>query len=156
MWWAVTHGVSYPCWGRPRSSWRSMCLLGSPPLFQYRIASPEFPTVGVRLRPRRDPPGNSVEPAGDGVCPPDGCSLAREDQERSLEGILGILPVAQDLAANAQDHRPVPLHECRECGLRRRIALGEEPLEQLPVRKGADDPDLGQGPQLAQEVITAH
>ena len=96
-----------------------------------------------------------MEPARHGVGPSDRRSLACEDQERGLEGIFGILRVAQELAADAQDHRPVPLHQCRECGLGRRIARGEEPLEQLPVRQGPDDPDLGQDPQLAQEVIAA-
>src|SRR5262249_16488786 len=53
-----------------------------------------------------------------------------EDQEGGLEGILGILLLAQDAPADAVDHRPVPAHDGLEDGL---VAPGEGSFDELPV-----------------------
>ena len=59
----------------------------------------------------RDSQGDAVEPAPDRFLPPHGAGPADEDQEGGLEGVLGVVLVAQDRAADAEDHRPVPLHQ---------------------------------------------
>ena len=41
----------------------------------------------------------------------DRAGLPRQDQERGLEGILRRVPVADDLLADSQYHRPVPAHQ---------------------------------------------
>ena len=47
-----------------------------------------------------------------------------------------MLRVAQELPADAQDHRPVPRHQRGESGLAGRFTpAGGVPLQELPVRK---------------------
>ena len=57
--------------------------------------------------------------------------LADQDEERGLEGVLGVGVVAQDAAADAQDHRAVPAHQRGEGRL---VAPAEELLQELAVR----------------------
>ena len=53
--------------------------------------------------------------------------------------------VAQNLAADPQNHRPVPVDECRESGLGTLIPVPDEPLEQLTVGqpRGRSGPKQG-------------
>ncbi len=51
-----------------------------------------------------------MEPTGHGIGLAQRAGLAGQDQERGLEGVLGVVSVMEDLAADAQHHRPVPLH----------------------------------------------
>ena len=46
--------------------------------------------------------------------------------------------VAEDLPADAEDHRPVPIHQRREGHLIGPVACGQEPLHELPIREVAD------------------
>ena len=48
--------------------------------------------------------------------------------------VFGVVIVAQDVTADPQDHRPVPIDERREGRL---IAALDEPLEQLSVAQSA-------------------
>jgi hypothetical protein len=62
-----------------------------------------------------------------------------QDQERGLEGILGVVVVAQYLAAHPLHHRTVPLDQRREgCFL----TMGHEPVEQLPIGEANNRADL--------------
>src|SRR5262249_32155703 len=47
-------------------------------------------------------------PARDRAPAPYRTSLMGQDQERRLEGVLGLVRVAKHLAADAQDHRAMP------------------------------------------------
>ena len=78
--------------------------------------------------------GDAVEPASDGLAVGDGGGLLGQDEEGRLEGVLGVLGVAEDAAADGQHHRPVPAHQGREGGV---VAAGDELAEQLPVREAA-------------------
>ena len=78
-----------------------------------------------------------VQPAPQGVSSPDRAALLDQDQEGRLEGVLGIVRVAQDPPADAQDHRPVPPHQRLEGP---GVALGEETLEELRVGEPRDRP----------------
>ena len=83
-------------------------------------------------RPDRDP----VQPVAQQVRVTDRPGLASQDHEHGLEGVLRMLQVAQELPADAQDHRPVPAHQGGERGLAGRLTPpGGEPLQELPVSK---------------------
>ena len=56
--------------------------------------------------------------------------LADEDEEGGLEGVLGVVVVAEDAAADAPDHRAVPPHQ----GFQGRwLSAADEALQQLPI-----------------------
>ena len=74
-----------------------------------------------------------MEPGAERVADPERPRLADQDQEGGLEGVLGVVRVAEDAPADAQDHRPVPLDQGREGQLGRLAAPGREPLEELAV-----------------------
>ena len=76
-----------------------------------------------------------MKPAPDRLLPPHGDGPADQHEERRLEGVLGVVLVAQDRSADAQDHRPVPLHQGGERRPGRVIpvrAVGE-PAQELAV-----------------------
>ena len=74
----------------------------------------------------------------DGATPPErpdhGSSHpAREEQERHLERVFGQVPVSQEMATDAQHHRPVSLDQRRE----RRfgcLITANEVIEQAAIR----------------------
>ena len=111
------------------------------------------------MRPRLRLPGPAGDPRGDAVQPwperfrvPHRAGLQRQDQEGRLERVIGRVPVAEQPAADPQDHRPVPPHDLLERGFRASLAARHEPFEQLPVAQAADDPDLEQRIQVAAIV----
>jgi hypothetical protein len=59
-----------------------------------------------------------------------GCGLASEDEKRGLEGVLGILMVGQDAAADTPDHRAMPPHKGLEGGF---VPLFDEAAEEFPI-----------------------
>src|SRR5262249_41803456 len=54
---------------------------------------------------------DSLQPASKQARREKGASLASQDEERRLEGVLGIVMIAQNAPASAQNHWPVPAHE---------------------------------------------
>ena len=58
-----------------------------------------------------DPKGDIMEPGPERFADPESASLTDQDQEGGLEGILGIVRVAQDAVTDAHDHRRVALDE---------------------------------------------
>jgi len=54
-------------------------------------------------------------------------------EERGLKGVLGILIVAQDIAANAPDQPPVPPHQLGKRRNSRSRAAGREPRITVPT-----------------------
>ena len=71
---------------------------------------------------------------------------AEEDDERGLEGVLGVLVVAEGPAAHAEDHRPVPADQLAEGGL---VAAGADGRQEVGVRRlpgHAEGSDDGGGP----------
>jgi hypothetical protein len=85
-------------------------------------------------RAQRDAVGDLVQPRRDHLAAPDRGGLAREDQERRLESVLGLVRVAQHALAERQHHRPVPPREHFE---RRLVAPADEVLQELRVGKRA-------------------
>jgi hypothetical protein len=56
--------------------------------------------------------------------------LAGEDQEGGLEGVVGVVAVAENAPANAKHHRPVAADQARKGGL---VSAGQEALHKLAV-----------------------
>ena len=102
------------------------------------------PPRGLDLRPGGDPPRDAEEPAPDRLATTDRAGLAHQDQEGGLEGVVGVVRVAQELPADAQDHGPVSFDQDGEGGLRRiRIVPRQKPVQELAI---------GQGPGRTQLV----
>ena len=101
---------------------------------------------------RGDAGGDPEEPAPDRAPIPDRCGPAGEDQERRLERIFGVVRVAEDRAADAQDHRAVPVHQDGERGL---VPPGQEAIQQLPVGQPRARPRDEEGLDLSQDGPTS-
>ena len=83
----------------------------------------------------RDPSGNAVQPGGKRAANPERSRLSREDQERGLKRILGIMVVAKHGMADSQDRAPVPDDEGFKC---RFIPSGRKPLDKLLVAQASE------------------
>ena len=96
------------------------------------------PGLGLLRRPASDP----IEPVAQQVRIADRAGFLRQDEERGLKGILGVVRIAQEALAHAQDHRSVSRHQRREggLGLSRR-----ELLQQLAVALAPESPHLKEG-----------
>lgn len=90
------------------------------------------PRGGPRPCLEGGPIGDAVEPAPQRRRLADRAGLAGENEERGLEGVLGVGLVAEYTAADLQHHRPVPAQHGTESGL---ILVDMEPAEQLPIRQ---------------------
>ena len=60
---------------------------------------------------------DAIEPGGEPVGVAERAGLAGQDEEGGLEGVLGELVVAQELSADAQDHRAMAGNQRGEGGL---------------------------------------
>ena len=74
--------------------------------------------------------GHAVQPVAHQLALADGSRLTSQDQEGGLEGVLGVLLVAEHAPAHPQHHRPVPLHEAGEGAV---VPVGGEVVQQLAV-----------------------
>ena len=79
--------------------------------------------------------GHAVQPATERVLHPERPRLAGQHEEGGLEGVLGGMLVAEDAPADAEDHRPVPLHQGLEGRLGAVLVPGGEPLQELGIRQ---------------------
>jgi hypothetical protein len=74
--------------------------------------------------------GHAVQPVADGVAGGQAVALFHEDEQGGLEGVVGVVRVAEQPPADAEDHRRVAADEGGEGVL---VVPGEERLEELPV-----------------------
>jgi hypothetical protein len=83
---------------------------------QEALASPG----GVETGSHRDSPSDAEQPFADRLAAADRTRLADQEQERGLEGVVGVVRIAQDFLTDAKDHRPVPFDQRgeRQLGLR--------------------------------------
>jgi hypothetical protein len=72
-----------------------------------------------------------MEPRADGLIVPDRARAPGQGQERILEGVLDVVRVAEDIAANREDHRAVTLDQGPE-GVR--VIRGDETIQKLSLR----------------------
>ncbi len=92
-----------------------------------------------------------MEPGPQGVAHPERPGLADQHQERGLEGILGMMRIAEDGQADAPDHRAMPLHQRGEGQLGHLVRIGREPLQELPVGQFPDRPHVVENAKLPQD-----
>src|SRR4051794_38051936 len=71
----------------------------------------------------------AVQPVCHHLSRRNGRRLADKDKEGGLEGVLGVLMVEQS-AADAPDHRPMPLDESNEGSF---ISMLDEATKELPI-----------------------
>ena len=90
---------------------------------------------------------NLIQPAGQSVSPSDRPGPLHHHQEGGLEGILGVIGIAEDAAADAQHHRPVPRHQRLEGA---GISLFDEAVKELRVGQPRDDAPGEQSLDLPQ------
>src|SRR5262245_26203965 len=76
---------------------------------------------------------------------------ACQHEEDRLSGVLGLVLIADDLATETQNHRPMPLHQGCEGGLGTLVAVQRESLEKLPIAQPPDRPVVEQYLQLLQD-----
>src|SRR6516162_9073603 len=77
---------------------------------------------------------HAIEPAGDRVLCMDRPRFAGEDEERCLEGVLGVVLMSQNTSTNTHDHGAVPIEQRRE-GIA--VAMLDEERKQLPITQSA-------------------
>ena len=114
------------------------------------------PTRRPRPRTRGDPQRHPVQPRPDRISRPDRPCAACQHQERRLEGVLGLVAVAEHRATDSQHHRAVPRHQCGEGGLGHLVVLaatGREAFQQLVVAQPGRRPRLEQGGQVSRRDV---
>jgi hypothetical protein len=80
---------------------------------------------------RRDLIGNAIKPVPDIPPRDDGCRLADEDEERGLEGVLGVLVALESAVTDAPHHPGVSPHDG---GKSRLVVPLDETGKQFTVR----------------------
>src|SRR5262249_29521713 len=91
-----------------------------------------LPPGGSLLRLEGGAERHSVEPIRHQVGRAELRCLANQKQKGSLKRVLRGMPVAQNSAADAEDHRAMSAHQFRKRTL---ILLDRVPMEQLRIRK---------------------
>jgi hypothetical protein len=102
--------------------------------------------AGVAFGAKGGAVSGAVQPTHQGFPLADRGGLPRQDQERGLQGILGVLGVVQDAPANLLHHRPMSLDQLREGVL---IAAEEEQFQQLSIRQVATGRRANRASELA-------
>ena len=59
-------------------------------------------------RSQRDPTRDRQQPTAQGIVPADRTCPGRQHQESRLKSVLNVVGIAKDIAADAQDHAPMP------------------------------------------------
>lgn len=86
-----------------------------------------------------------MEPIRDHFSRHNGSRLPYQDEESSLEGILGIVVAAENATTDAPDHWAVSAHEGCEGGVFSLFDEGRQELpigQSRPVRAESDPPEL--------------
>jgi hypothetical protein len=100
-----------------------------------------------------------VKPARHALAPDDRRRLPCEDQKSRLEGVLGLMRITEQTAADSQNHRTMALYQRRKCVLGRVIPADDEAIEQLLVALVTDDAatiKCAQFPEHTSGWYTAH
>src|SRR5262249_20687614 len=111
---------------------------GRPP---FRLAAP----LGRGLQLHREMVRDLVEPAGQGMAAADVPGLARPNEERRLESVLGLRVVVEHAPAHAQNERAVPLDEAAKGGA---VARSDKMLDQFRIEPAG----VSRGRNLAKKA----
>ncbi len=110
-----------------------------------------LPSGSIDSRACRYPASHAVKPATDGLERPERFTAPHKHQECRLESVCDVGLVAKRVAADSQNHGPVPQDQNLEGCVRGRAAAIREPLEQLAVRHAGGCPEVEQRLNVAQE-----
>jgi hypothetical protein len=91
-----------------------------------------------------------VQPVSDEFAGANGRCLADQDEESGLEGVFGILPVAQNPFADAQNHWSVPAKQGLEG---RPVPAGEERLQQERVGQTVSAVEVGGSAKVPEDGV---
>ena len=87
-----------------------------------------------------------MQPTGERGPIPDRSRPAKQDQERGLEGIVGVIRVVEHAPTDAQHHGAVPFDQRLEGRLDGINGPGRDSVQQLSVRKSPDDAHVPERP----------
>ena len=87
-----------------------------------------------------------MKPWPHGIPHPERAGFPRQDQERRLKGILGVMVIAEYAPANAQDHRPVSLNQRREGQVVDLIGSSRKSIQELAIGQA------GHGPRIKSDL----
>ena len=113
---------------------------------------PGFLPLSSRSQPHRDSPRHAMQPAAQGIVVSHGFGSSRQDEKRGLEGVFGKVRVKEQPAADAQDHRSVPLDECGKRGFRARTFGRKIALQQLRIGQATERTSLEQRANLLADA----
>jgi hypothetical protein len=99
----------------------------------------------------RDAPGHAVQPRPQRAAQGQRPGPAGQDQEGGLEGVLGVVRLAQGRPAGAQHERAVAAHQGGERRLGRRPRAGREAAQQLGVRQGGQRRRTGRAVEVRED-----
>jgi hypothetical protein len=93
--------------------------------------------------------GYTAKPTGQRIRAANGVGLLSENQEGGLEGVLGVLLVAEDTPADAPHPWPMPAQEFSKRPL---LAPADETFEQLSIGQPVVRRGAGQTLDVSQQV----
>ena len=99
---------------------------------------------------------NTVEPVAQQFGLAERPRPSGQNQEYGLEGILRVMAIAQELAADTQDHRPVTGDKRGERGLAGVVAPRDESLKQLAVAEAHCRAAVEKRPELPDQRWRYH
>lgn len=111
-----------------------------------------FPTLssgGGCSRFQRGLVGHAIKPVSNHLPWHDGPCLAHKNQKGGLEGILGVLFVSEEPAAQTPHHRPMTVHQGGQGG---RIPKAEVVLQQLSIGQTRPIPQQNQPAQVLEDL----
>ena len=94
---------------------------------------------------------HAVQPARERILHPERSRLFGQHEEGGLEGILGGVLVAEHAPADAEDHRPVPLHQGLEGELGAVLGPVGEPRQELGIRQPGEGAQVPQPMNLTEQ-----
>ncbi len=94
-----------------------------------------------------------MKPRSQRVPYPERATFAYQDEKCRLKGVLGVVVVADDPEAGAQNHRTVPLDQGREGDLGRLAAPACKLLQELTIRQSGDNPHVEQRVEMVQDGL---
>ena len=97
--------------------------------------------------------GDLMEPRSQRVFYPKLAAAAHQNEKRRLEGVLGIVVVADDPKANAQHHRTMSLDQGGKGDLCRLPAPACKLLKELTIRQSGDNPHVEQRVKVAHDGL---
>ena len=90
---------------------------------------------------------HAAEPGGQRLAHADRTALAHQDEERRLERILHVVPVAENLPADPQHHGPMAIDQLTKCRFGQSVSASSvrEPPQELGIAKAGESPGSPEG-----------